>query len=401
MILNKIKNAALLSVATFCVSGCTVFEETSSANQVEAYKQPKNRRFNKAVYTNSQFHEVKRYDEELFNKVESPKNIILLIGDGMGVSQVMSGLVANKNQLYIENFKDIGFSKTQSANKFITDSGAGGTAIATGVKTNNQAIGVDAKGKPVPTVLEIAEQNGLATGLVATAAITHATPASFIAHVKNRNSYQEIATHFLNTDIDVFIGGGRDHFEKRRDRRNLTEALRQKSYQVCYSVEEAKKVKSGKLACLTVPIHNPRVPERGSMLEDSTKIALDILKKNQKGFFLMVEGSEIDHGGHFNDSKFVIDEMLDFDKTIGVALEFAAQNGETLVIVASDHETGGLAINNGNMKTGKVVGKYTSGGHTGVMVPTFAIGPGSTTFRGIYENTELFHKMVNALNLKK
>lgn len=347
------------------------------------------------IYTGGGQYEVKTYPQNF--KAKKPKNIIFLIGDGMGVSQVFSGLTANHGQLFLDNFKHVGFSKTQSADDFITDSAAGGTALSAGVKTYNGAIGVDTEKKPVKTILEKAEEKGLATGLVSTSSITHATPASFIAHQENRNMYEEIAADFLKTDIDVFIGGGRDHFTKRKDGRNLVEELKEKGYDYETDMAKIKDIKSGKLAALTADIHNGRVAERGDMLPVSTETAINILSNNKKGFFLMVEGSQIDWGGHAGSTIYIVEDMLDFDRTIGKALDFAAKNRETLVVITADHETGGFAIAGGDMNTGMVKGAFTSSGHSAVMVPVFAYGPGAEEFGGIMENTDVNKKMEKLL----
>ena len=347
------------------------------------------------TYVGGDSYEVKAYPQKF--KRKKPKNIILLIGDGMGVSQVFAGVTANHGHLFLDNFKHVGFSKTQSASDYITDSAAGGTALSAGVKTYNGAIGVDANKKPVKTILEDAEEEGLATGLVSTSAITHATPASFIAHQEKRSMYEEIAADFLKTDIDVFIGGGRDHFLKRKDGRNLVEELKAKGYDYETDINKIKNIKSGKLAALTAEGHNGRLAERGDMLPASTETAINILSNNKKGFFLMVEGSQIDWGGHANSTIYIVEDMLDFDKTIGKALEFAANDGKTLIVITADHETGGLAVSGGDMNTGMVKGAYTGGGHTAVMVPVFAYGPGAEEFGGIMENTDIHKKMKQLL----
>ncbi len=347
------------------------------------------------TYVGGEAYKVKTYTQKF--KSEKPKNIILMIGDGMGVSEVFAGLTANHGKLFLENLKHIGFSKTQSADDYITDSAAGGTAISCGVKTYNGAIGVNTDTIPVKSILEDAEAKGLATGLVSTSAITHATPASFIAHQPNRGMYEAIAADFLNTDIDVFIGGGVTHFSQREDKRNLLKELQNKGYDVELEMDKIAKVKDGKLAGLTAGIHNGRVDERGDMLPVATKTALNILDNNDKGFFLMVEGSQIDWGGHANSTIYIVEEMLDFDRSIGKALDFAAKDGETLIIVTADHETGGLALAGGDMDTGMVKGDFTAKHHTGVMVPVFAYGPGAEEFIGIMENTELHDKMKKLL----
>ena len=347
------------------------------------------------TYPGNAPYEVKMYPQKF--KAEKPKNIIFLIGDGMGVSQVFSGITANHGHLFLDNFRHIGFSKTQSASNYITDSAAGGTALSCGVKTYNGAIGVDTDTAKVKSILEEAEAKGLATGLVSTSAITHATPASFIAHQPNRHMYEEIAADFMNTDIDVFIGGGNDHFTKRKDGRNLVNTLKEKGYTVETDINKIAKVKSGKLAGLTAGVHNGRVAERGDMLQVATTTAINILDNNDKGFFLMVEGSQIDWGGHANNTVYIVEDMLDFDQTIGKALEFAAKDGETLIVVTADHETGGMALTGGNMSTGMVKADFPTTEHSAVMVPVFAYGPGAEEFTGIMENTEVHDKMAKLL----
>lgn len=346
---------------------------------------------NDKIYTGAEPYKVKTYTHKF--KTDKPENIILLIGDGMGVSHLFASLTANGGHLFIENCKYIGFAKTSSAKDYITDSAAAGTALATGTKTYNGAISVDTTKQPLVTILEEAEKKGLSTGLVSTSAITHATPASFIAHECNRSSYEEIAADFLNTDIDVFIGGGYKHFAERKDSLNLIEKLKAKGYTVLKDMDEIKKVKKGKLAGLTADIHNGRIEERGNMLPVSTKTAINILDNNKKGFFLMVEGSQIDWGGHAKSTVYIVEEMLDFDRAVGEALEYAAKDGKTLVIVTSDHETGGMAVLEGDYKTGMIKGEYTTGGHTALMVPVFAYGPGADEFIGFMENTDIPEKM--------
>jgi len=371
----------------FLIFGTTVFAQdqylTAKSEDVEK------------TYISQKTYKVKEFPQKF--KGDKPKNIILLIGDGMGVSQVFAGLTANRGRLFLENCKYIGFSKTQSADNYITDSAAGGTALSSGVKTYNGAIGIDAQGIPVKTILEEASAKGLATGLVSTSAITHATPASFIAHQASRGSYEDIAADFLKTNIDVFIGGGLDHFTKRADGRNLVDSLKLKGYQVETEMDKIKKVKEGKLAGLTAGEHNGRMSERGDMLPVATETALKILSKKENGFFLMIEGSQIDWGGHAGSTIYVVEDMLDFDQVIGQALEFAADDKETLVIITADHETGGMALTDGSIENGIVKAAFPTGDHTAVMVPVFAYGPGAQEFIGIMENTDIHAKMKKLL----
>ena len=346
-------------------------------------------------YPGGETYEVKKYPHKF--KSEKPKNVIFMIGDGMGVTHVFVGITANKGHLFLDNFKHVGFSKTHSATRYITDSAAGGTALSTGVKTYNGAISVDMDTVPIKTILEEAEEKDLATGLVSTSSITHATPASFIAHQASRNSYEAIAADFLKTDIDVFIGGGYDNFANREDGKNLVKKLEEKGYKVLQDMNEIKKIKRGKMAGLTAPGHPPRIEQRGDMLPVATKTAINILKNDDDGFFLMVEGSQIDWGGHQNNTVYIVEEMLDFDKAIGEALEFAAKDGETLIVITADHETGGLSVIGGDGETGKIVGAYGTKSHSAVMVPVFAYGPGAEKFTGIMDNTDIHHKIKDLL----
>ena len=347
------------------------------------------------LYIGGKAYNVKKYTFE--SDAKKPKNVIFMIGDGMGIAHVYAGFSANGGHLFLENCPYTGFSTTFSASDYVTDSGAGGTALATGIKTYNGAIGVNTDTIPIKSILEDAEANGLATGLVATSALTHATPASFIAHQKSRGSYEAIAADYLKTDVDVIIGGGYKHFTEREDGQDLTLKLKGNGYQVLQNMEDVAKVKKGKLAGIVAYEHTKRVAERGDMLPVATKTAINILDNDEDGFFLMVEGSQIDWAGHQNSATYLVEEMLDFDVAIGNALKFAAKNGETLVVVTADHETGAFAVVGGDFKTGETKGAFASHTHSAVMVPVFAFGPGAENFTGIMDNTDINKKIKKLL----
>lgn len=337
-----------------------------------------------------------RYEEK------NVKNIILMIGDGMGVAQAYAALIANKGSLYLEQFPITGFIKTNSANSLITDSGASATAMATGKKTNNGMIGVDPSNRPLKNIIEFAIHHGLGTGLVATSTISHATPAAFVAHEFSRQYYQRIAADIVRSGVDVFIGGGRNHFTRRFDKLNLEDELRERNYTVIDTLDALENAGGNKIAGLLYAESPPGIMEgRGNMLSIATQKAIHVLSGLDKGFFLMVEGSQIDWGNHSENILYQTEETLDFDRAIGEVLEFAVQDGSTLVIVTADHETGGLAIKDGNLRKGIVYGDYTTSHHTGVMVPVYAFGPSSELFSGIYDNTDIFNKMMEAYGWKK
>lgn len=338
--------------------------------------------------------------EQSDDKELKPSNIVLMIGDGMGVAQVYAGLTANGGHLNLEKCTYVGFQKTYSASSYITDSGASATALATGKKTRNGAIAVDTSGQTLKTILEMAEEAGFSTGLVATSTITHATPASFVAHNPDRGKYEEIAMDFTGAGLEVIIGGGRNHFNQREDNQDLLKTLVEEGFQVSEQLENVDKAHKGSIAVFTDSLAMPPVLKgRGDILPKATELALERLSGNEKGFFLMVEASQIDWAGHDNDTEYLVSEMIDFDKAIGKVLDFARKNPETLVIVTADHETGAMAIERGDMESGEVSGLYASEGHTGVMVPVFAYGPGAERFAGIYENTDIFVKMTGLLDL--
>jgi alkaline phosphatase len=335
------------------------------------------------------------------SKAEKPGNIVLMIGDGMGVAQIYAGLTANGGRLNLESSQYVGFQKTHAANSYITDSGASGTAMATGKKTYNGAIAVDNQGNTIKTILEMAEEKGLSTGLISTSSITHATPASFVAHCPDRDKYEEIALDFIDAGLEVIIGGGRHHFNRREDGLDLLERLREDGYLVTDQIAGVEPGHDGPIAVFTDSIHMPPAARgREDLLPRATELALRRLSTSTKGFFLMVEAAQIDWAAHANHTEYMVSEMIDFDVTIGKAFDFARMDGETLVIITADHETGGLSIENGDIEAGEVTGKFRTDGHTGIMVPVFAYGPGAEKFAGIYDNTDIFEKMAGLLDLK-
>ncbi len=331
-----------------------------------------------------------------------PRNIILMIGDGMGLTQISAAMYRNGNRLELEHFPIVGLQKTYASDDLVTDSAASATAMASGVKTYNGAIGVDAKGLSVKTILEEAEENGLATGMVTTSTIVHATPASFIAHVKHRDMYEQIALDFMKTPIDFFIGGGKKYFDRREmDDYDLYKELQNSGYVVSdyfqKGLSEISFNDQKNFAYFTADGDPLPVASGRDYLPMASRMAANFLKRRagEKGFFLMIEGAQIDWGGHANDAEYIITEVLDFDRAIAEVLEFARQDGETLVIVTADHETGGFAINPGST-IDSLITAFTTDYHTASLIPVFAFGPGAELFSGLYENTAIHAKMRRA-----
>ena len=329
-----------------------------------------------------------------------------MIGDGMGLAQITAAMYKNKDRINLEEFPVIGLQKTHSGDNLVTDSAAAATAIACGVKTYNNAIGVDMDTLPVQSILEMAEEQGLATGMIVTSSIVHGTPGPFIAHQSSRVMLEGIAADFMNTEIDFFVGGGKKYFDRRdSDDRDLYQELKDRNYYVSdYFVRDFSMLKPNvnKNFAFFTADDRPVPRSRGrEYLPRATKMATNFLsKRSDKGFFLLVEGSQIDWGGHTRKSDIVIDELLDFNEAIGQALRFASKNQETLIIVTADHETAGFAINNGSTRKELAVA-FTSNGHTADLIPVFAYGPKSELFNGIYDNTEINKKMREALRFEE
>ncbi len=336
------------------------------------------------------------------------KNVIFIIGDGTGLVQLTSGqynLVGAEGLLHVQTMPVTGIVKTYAANSLITDSASGATAYSCGVKTDNGMIAQLPDGTDCKTVLELAEEKGLSTGLVSTSGVTHATPASYAAHVPSRGMYSEIANQYLNSGLEVILGGGTEFFvpssedgSRREDNRNLIEEFKSAGYQYVDTKEQLESASNGKLLGLFSVSGMPSEGRTPTLAEMSAK-AINTLSKNENGFFLMIEGSQIDWGSHDNDTEYVLREVMDFDNAIKAALDFAKEDGETLVIVTADHETGGMTINGPYGTRDRIEIAWTTTGHTGVPVPLMAFGPHAIEFTGWWENTQVGQKVAELLGV--
>jgi alkaline phosphatase len=367
-----------------------------------------------------------------------------MIGDGMGLAQISSARY-KKGRLALEDMEFTGFSYTSSLEDFVTDSSAGATALASGYLILNGWVGVHPDGTPTKTVLEYAEEKGMWTGLVVTCGVTHATPASMATHVKSRGSEEDIALQLSQCDIEVILGGGwekflpvrstkidggtlvespvfisgRDLLERslltadkvgsdgkpygvRKDKRNLIDEMEGRGYRFIRSAAELVLVSSGapeKVIGLFNPGAMPKASEgRTPSLPAMSLAALKLLSQSPKGFFLMIEGSQIDWGGHANDYEYAVNEAADFDDAVATVQRFLKDSGldrETLVVVTADHETGGLALGpDGNLRLGTAP-FWTTKGHTGIPVPVFACGPGARGFGGIQTHDGIGRKLIS------
>jgi alkaline phosphatase len=313
-------------------------------------------------------------------------NVILLIGDGMGLTQIYAGFTGNRGQLNLLQMINIGFSKTYSSDSYITDSAAGGTAMASGHKTNNRYVGVDATGVHLPAIPDVLAPSGVVSGLISCGDITDATPAAFYGHVSDRSEEETIAKDFLSSPVSIMIGGGAAHFNQL--------PLKEKGYTFSTNFNDIDTISSKKFLLLPASAELSMIKGRNEFLTRSLQKTMKTLGNH---FFIMAEAAQIDYGGHANNVPYVITEMMDFDKAIGEAMKFADEDGHTLVIVTADHETGGLSLLDGDISKGHVDGNFSTNDHSAVMVPVFAYGPHSLDFRGVYENTEIFQKIIRLL----
>lgn len=333
------------------------------------------------------------------NRSQSPKNVILLVGDGMGLTQVSTSFYFQDKPSNFLRFKHIGLHQNTPTNAKITDSASGATAFSTGYKSFNGAIGVDGDSISRGTILEYAARAGKSTGLVATSSITHATPASFFAHVPSRNQHEDIAMAMAEHPIDFAAGGGIKFFHNRTDSKDLLATLSSKGVVVdTTKLGEHYTASKPYVAFLAADGMPPMTDGRGKFLPKASEMAIEHLNQNDKGFFLMIEGSQIDWGGHANDGNYIIEEMKDFDETIGRVMDFAEKDGNTLVVITADHETGGLALSSlttfGRSDYGQLNPTFSTGGHTAALIPVFAYGPGADRFMGIYQNNDIYGKMM-------
>lgn len=351
----------------------------------------------RGIYSNTDFHTVYTPAFAADNTSAQVQNVILMIGDGTGLAQISAGLFTNKNVLNLAQFRNIGLVKTQAADDFTTDSAAGATAFSTGHKTNNRAIGVDPQGEPLQNLPELLHTNGYYSGIITTDQLTGATPAAFYAHEPERDSSNEIAAWLAKSPINLFLGGGKNDFDQLGTDR-IAE-LERAGYELVNSVEEVASSASGKVG-LFISEGSPAsmVKGRGDFLGKSAIAAFQFFENHQKPFFLMIEAAKIDSGGHANDTEMIVSEMLDFDQAIGTVMQYVDNHPGTLLIVTADHETGGVSIPQGDIAKGTVELAYHSDDHTGILVPLFAYGAGSSDFQGFMENTEVHEKILKLLS---
>jgi alkaline phosphatase len=337
------------------------------------------------------------------------QNVILMIGDGMGLAHITATRIhyqGANGTLNIDRMPYTGFARTHSDDDLVTDSAASSTALSTGFKTHNGMIGVTPDTMKVLTIVEACQRMGMASGLVVTCEVTHATPAGMAAHVVSRKQQDLIAEQYLNRRVNVILGGGLVYFlpesqpqSKRKDEKDLIRLAVSEGYEFVDTRDALQKAKSKYVLGLFAPEALCDKPEEPS-LEEMTKTALRLLGKEPKGFFLMVEGSQIDWRAHNNDENGVYEQTEQFDEAVGAAMDFVARDKHTLLVITADHETGGMAITSGKVRSKEMSINWISTRHTGVMVPVYAYGPGSDRFTGTFDDTQIPIRIASLLGIR-
>jgi alkaline phosphatase len=334
------------------------------------------------------------------------KNIIFLIGDGTGINQLQAAATVNNPKyingmgLSIFNMKYLGFQNTSAQDSYTTDSAAAGSALATGEIHDNRHISMNNKGIPYLSITDYMYDAGYANGVITLGNLADATPAAFYGHSRERDNSDEITNSLLNGKLTLLNGAGMQVFTKREDGKDILSELK-KQYRISTDVDDIN-IDEQKVICVDESMDLAASEKTLDLLANATKQAIKKLTKtNKKGFFLMVEGAKIDYAGHANSLPGSIVETFSFDLAVAEALKFADSNGETLVVVTGDHETGGLTFIDGDFNTGHITAHHTTNDHTAQMLPIFAYGPGAQEFIGVYKNTEIFKKMFTLMKFKK
>ncbi|MGB3799475.1 MAG: alkaline phosphatase [Lewinella sp.] len=336
-----------------------------------------------------------------------PTNVILLIGDGMGIGQVSTAFYFGDGESHFQRFERMGLVNTSSASHKVTDSGAAATAMATGVPSYNRAISYNTDTVPVPTLLErLRYDEGYKTGVVSLTSITHATTASFYAHAPDRDRHEDIAAQLATSGVDFFAGGGLNYFTHREDGRNLYRELVQKEYHLDTIGLSPTNLHRKNGYLLAPEAMSTKAEGRESFLPDAARVGLDYFTRQEAPFFFVLEGSYLDRAGHAQNDTLLMQEVADFDETLGVLLDYVDAHPNTLLVVAGNHETGGVSLTKGYETSllgprkeipTEVAVRFTTNQHTATLVPIFAKGAGEEHFSGIYPNYEIYHRLLRAL----
>jgi alkaline phosphatase len=333
---------------------------------------------------------------------EKPKNIIFMIGDGMGLAHITAHLYQNKGSVFTE-FKNIGLVQTHAADNVITDSGAGATAFSTGNKAPIHGVGIDEFGNKQPNIMELAQKQGFKTGIVTTASILDATPAAFYAHQKNRYWEDSVSRDLLNSNLDFIIGAGTKYFNGSMEGSPFSFRHIERQGFLLGDIMDSPireiPVKTNKRIMFFNGVETALIRSLGvDHLKKASSKAIQYLSSKEQPYILMIEGAQIDWASHAGNTDEFFYRMKGFEMAIKEVLDYVRKDKNTLLVITADHATGGLSIREGT-KMGNVNLDFSTNGHTGTMVPIFAYGPGAEQFRGVMQNTDIFFKFCELLNI--
>lgn len=349
-------------------------------------------KYNANSYTRKSKHEVYQPTYQYDGMEGKVKKVILLISDGAGFNQQWAAATVNGGQLNMAKFRHIGFQNTTPTDDYNTDSAAGATAFATGEKTRNRYIGNDSTGKALPNLPERLIDLNIPSALLTNDKLTGATPSSFYAHQSERDHSVAIAYDIMSSPVKLFIGGS--HPALAADSSKLKQQLIEKNTLIQDNLRDIEAIPTDKqVICFAQD--NPATDYH--MLEEAFEIALRRMDKEGDEFFMMVEGAKIDGGGHSNKIEQCIEEYLSFDRLLGKALQYADAHEGTLIVVTSDHETGGLVLVDGDAKKGFVLGEFITNDHTGAPIPVYSYGVGATDFTGFMQNSDIGKRIFQQL----
>ena len=330
---------------------------------------------------------------DIVDKTDYPKSIIFIIADGTGIGHYTLSYYSN-GPFSPSRFDHIGLVATHPDNiecdvtcKRVTDSAASGTALSSGTKTNNGAVGINSNQEVVKTVLEWAEEIGMSTGLVATSTVTHATPASFASHVESRKMEHEIAAQFADMEIDVILGGGKKFWPD-----SLLNDYISNGVDFIDSIDDKYDENKRLLGLFSDGPLEPAYMNREISTTDMAKIAISKLDNNPLGFFVMIEESQVDWGGHQNNASYIKGEMESLNDLVDYCLNYQKSHPDVLVVLTADHECGGLSIH--DSENGNIEAKFNSDYHSADFVPIWATGPGAEVFDSFMDNTMIGKQLI-------
>jgi len=326
-----------------------------------------------------------------------PKNFIIVIVDGAGVAEWSAGAAMSSGGLQVGKFPYMGLMKVWGGDNFTPDAYANATAIATGQRTTDGILSMNSNGVPMKTLAECARDRKMLTGLISVSSVTSASAAAFFDHEDLGVNDEKIALGITKFKPDILIGGGKKYFSDRADKRNLVDTFMIKRYEMITKQKKAEKFTGSKTFALLSDEDMPQVVKRGNFLSEVCLSAIRNMAACFEGYFLIIHDGHIGQAMKYNSPGYMCEEIKDVNRALATLYNTAPNMDETLVVVLSPGETGGFVFNGGSVKSGAVFGSWASQKPTATMVPVFASGPGAEKFAGIYDNTDVFAKVLSLM----